>query len=65
MIVIYVYLCTEEPMPKLHRLQAHEDLTTVLDGVEPRAIDFEAMLSTWVRQWFLKWIILDTSLYDM
>ena len=42
-------------MPKLHRLQAHEDLTAVLDGVEPRAIDLEAMLSAWARQWFLQW----------
>lgn len=31
-----------ETVPKLHRLQAHEDLTAVLDGVEPRAIDLEA-----------------------
>ena len=36
-------------MSKLHRLDAHENLGAVLQRMDPRALDFEAMLSAWVR----------------
>ena len=47
-------------MPKLYRLEAHENLDVVLQPMEPKVLDFEAMRSAWANcaaRWFPQIIV--------